>query len=90
MAAALIRANVADTRAGGEELTAESEAGFYRTHCLVLLKLEGGCAHDLSQEDTALVPGTRVSDVCPDDCSGHGKCAESAVDISFLDSTDDS
>lgn len=58
--------------------------------CLVLLQLEGGCAHDLSLEDTALQPGTRVSDLCPDACSGHGKCAVSALDVSFLGSTDDS
>jgi hypothetical protein len=62
----------------------------FQTSCLVLLELEGGCAHDLSRKDTSLSPGTRVSDVCPDDCSGHGKCAASAVDISFLGSTDDS
>eukprot|EP01046_Picozoa_sp_COSAG06_P017973 COSAG06_NODE_1237_length_10134_cov_17.263777_1_plen_1586_part_10 len=72
----------ASTRADG--------AAVFQTSCLVLLKLEGGCAHDLSVEDAALAHGTRVSDVCPDDCSGHGKCAASAVDISFMDSIDDS
>ena len=72
----------ASTRADG--------AAVFQTSCLVLLKLHGGCAHDLSLEDTALTPGTRVSDVCPADCSGHGKCAASALDISFLDSIDDS
>ena len=65
-------------------------AAVFQTSCLVFLELEGGCAHDLSRRDTALPPGTRVSDVCPGDCSGHGKCAPSAVDISFLGSTDDS
>eukprot|EP01046_Picozoa_sp_COSAG06_P046149 COSAG06_NODE_6495_length_2909_cov_3.721708_2_plen_868_part_01 len=65
-------------------------AAVFQASCLVFLKLEGGCAHDLSQEDSALEPGTRVSDVCPSDCSGHGKCAASAMDISFLGSVDDS
>ena len=72
----------ASTRADG--------AAVFQASCLVFLKLEGGCAHDLSREDSALAPGTRVSDVCPADCSGHGKCAAAAVDISFLGSSDDS
>eukprot|EP01046_Picozoa_sp_COSAG06_P028143 COSAG06_NODE_2519_length_6729_cov_5.857919_3_plen_1539_part_01 len=72
----------ASTRADG--------AAVFQASCLVFLKLEGGCAHDLSHEDSALAPGTRVSDVCPADCSGHGKCAAAAVDISFLGSSDDS
>ena len=67
----------------------ETGAGFFRTNCLVLLKLEGGCAYDLSRDDSALVYGTRVSDVCPNECSGHAGCVASAVDIAFLGATND-
>lgn len=54
------------------------------TSCAVLLELDGGCAHDLSTRDPAAAAGTRVSDLCPEQCSGHGGCAAAAVDISFL------
>ena len=54
------------------------------TSCATLIELDGGCAHDLSATDPAAAPGTRVSDVCPEDCSGHGGCAPTAADVSFL------
>ena len=63
----------------------------YAASCAVLLELEGGCAHDLSVRDPAGVPaGTRVSDICPTDCSGHNSCAPTTVDISFLGVAEDS
>ena len=67
-------------------------AGLYQVNCLILLKLEGGCAYDLSQEDRAVAPNTRVSTVCPNECSGHGQCVGegSALDVAFLGLTDDS
>ena len=72
-----------------DSCAADDADDFFRTNCLVLLKLDGGCAYDLSQEDSALPSGTRVSDVCPDACSGHGQCLPSAVDIAFLGSYED-
>eukprot|EP01051_Picozoa_sp_SAG22_P000953 SAG22_NODE_31_length_27697_cov_7.384376_24_plen_624_part_00 len=54
------------------------------TSCATLIELGGGCAHDLSVTDPAATQGTRVSDVCPEECSGHGGCAPAAVDVSFL------
>ena len=60
------------------------------TSCAVLIELDGGCAHDLSLQDPAAAPGTRVSDVCPEECSGHGGCTPTAADVSFLEVARDS
>ena len=54
------------------------------TTCAVLIELDGGCSHDLSAHDPAVVTGTRVSEMCPDECSGLGGCATTAADVSFL------
>ena len=72
--------------------TRDDGASLYQTNCIFLLKLEGGCAYDLSQEDTALAPNIRVSTVCPHECSGHGQCVAegAALDVAFLGLTDDS
>ena len=70
--------------------TGSEDGAGVQTNCLVLLMLDGGCAYDLSQKDAALASGTRVSDVCPNECSGHGQCRATALDIAFLGSTDDS
>eukprot|EP01045_Picozoa_sp_COSAG04_P028343 COSAG04_NODE_4372_length_2132_cov_3.412199_1_plen_403_part_10 len=59
-------------------------AAEYRWSCPVLLRLDAGCAHDLSRDDPSVVAGTRVSDVCPDECSGRSDCAPTALDASFL------
>ena len=59
------------------------------TSCATLIELEGGCAHDLSLHDLAVAHGTRVSEVCPAECSGHAGCSEVAVDVSFLGEADD-
>ena len=53
------------------------------TTCAVLIGL-GGCSHDLSLQDPSAAPGTRVSDVCPDECSGLGGCAATVADVGFL------
>jgi hypothetical protein len=60
------------------------------TTCATLIELEGGCAHDLSAHDPGVAPGTKVSEVCPAECSGHGGCAPMAVDVSFLGTHEDS
>ena len=60
------------------------------TSCAVLIELDGGCAHDLSLQDPAAAPGTRVSDVCPEECNGHGGCTPTAADVSFLEVARDS
>eukprot|EP01051_Picozoa_sp_SAG22_P006321 SAG22_NODE_408_length_10942_cov_6.157429_6_plen_288_part_00 len=60
------------------------------TSCATLIELDGGCAHDLSATDPAAALGTRVSDVCPGECSGHGGCAPTAADASFLGAARDS
>merc|ERR1711969_395652 len=65
------------------------EAGSFRWSCPVLLQLEGGCAHDLSQHDSLIDDGTRVSDVCPQECSGHVGCLPAEVDVSFLGTAED-
>ena len=72
--------------------TRDDGTGLFQTSCIFLLKLQGGCAYDLSQEDTALAPNTRVSTVCPNECSGHGQCVAegSALDVAFLGLTDSS
>jgi hypothetical protein len=94
LGAALRPAARADSRTGvtgtPRAFTRTDGAGVFQTNCLVLLKLKGGCAYDLSLEDTALEANTRVSDVCPNECSGHGQCVASVVDIAFLGLTDDS
>ena len=54
------------------------------TTCANLIEL-GGCSHDLSVHDSAVVPGTRVSDMCPEQCSGLGGCAPTVADVSFLE-----
>ena len=56
----------------------------YRWSCPGLLRLDAGCAHDLSRDDPAVAAGTRVSDVCPGECSGRSGCAPTALDASFL------
>eukprot|EP01051_Picozoa_sp_SAG22_P002093 SAG22_NODE_89_length_21278_cov_16.698758_12_plen_1385_part_00 len=62
----------------------------YSANCAVLLELQGGCAHDLSVHDPVVPLGTSVSDVCPDECSGHGGCEVTAADIGFLGRAEDS
>ena len=52
--------------------------------CGVLIELDGGCAHDLSLHDSETPVRTRVSDVCPNECGGHGGCAAAVVDVSFI------
>eukprot|EP01045_Picozoa_sp_COSAG04_P031299 COSAG04_NODE_5745_length_1504_cov_1.881139_1_plen_231_part_01 len=56
----------------------------YRWSCPVLLRLDAGCAHDLSLDDPSVGANTRVSDVCPTECSGRGGCASTELDASFL------
>ena len=68
----------------------QGDESFFRTNCLVLLQLDGGCAYDLSHDDIALPAHTHVSDVCPHECSGHGNCVAPTLDIAFLGTTDDS
>jgi hypothetical protein len=77
--------------AGSDNTTASSSstAGSH-WHCPVLVRLDGGCAHDLSLDDPAIDAGTRVGDVCPAECSGRGGCAAAALDVSFLGIADDS
>jgi hypothetical protein len=58
--------------------------------CSVLLALPGGCSHDLSSHDQAIAAGTRVSDLCLEECSGHAGCAPAALDVSFLNTEEDS
>jgi hypothetical protein len=62
----------------------------YVASCLVLLALPGGCSHDLSLHDSTIARGTRVSDFCSDECSGHAGCAPSDLDIGFVGDTADS
>ena len=72
-----------NTSATGPRAPVTVETGFHAS-CAVLLRLEGGCAHDLSSDDPTLAARTRVGDVCPDECSGRGRCAAAVVDVSFL------
>jgi hypothetical protein len=67
---------------------AEESPSFFTT-CATLLELDGGCSHDLSVANPHLAPGTSVSDMCPDGCSGHVGCLPTALDISFLGAVDD-
>ena len=60
-------------------------SGPIATTCAVLIELDGGCSHDLSVHDPAMLTGTRVSDMCPEQCSGLGGCAPTAADVSFLE-----
>ena len=63
----------------------------YAPSCAVLLELEGGCAHDLSISDPTGVPaGTRVGEICWEECAGHGSCAAATADFGFLDEIEDS
>eukprot|EP01045_Picozoa_sp_COSAG04_P022405 COSAG04_NODE_2527_length_3972_cov_3.396463_1_plen_1287_part_10 len=73
---------------GGGGSSTGAPAGF-RWSCPVLLRLEAGCAHDLSLDDPSIAPNTKVSDVCPTECAGRGGCAPTALDASFLGVTDD-
>eukprot|EP01045_Picozoa_sp_COSAG04_P013769 COSAG04_NODE_994_length_8876_cov_9.074763_2_plen_2355_part_01 len=59
-------------------------AAEFRWSCPVLLRLDAGCAHDLSRDDPSVAAGTRVSDVCPGECSGRSGCAPTVLDASFL------
>ena len=72
--------------AAGAALTVET--GFH-TSCSILLELPRGCAHDLSTVDPSVLANTRVSDVCPMECSGRGSCAPTAIDLSFLGTEED-
>ena len=72
----------------GEPTSATVAAGF-QTSCTTLLELTGGCAHEISAAHSGGRSGTRVSDVCPVECSGRGGCAETAVDVPFLGATQD-
>eukprot|EP01045_Picozoa_sp_COSAG04_P033060 COSAG04_NODE_6697_length_1275_cov_1.053571_1_plen_303_part_10 len=65
------------------------EAASFHWSCPVLLQLEGGCAHDLSQHDSLIDDGTRVSDVCPQECSGHVGCLPAVVDVALLGALED-
>eukprot|EP01045_Picozoa_sp_COSAG04_P008050 COSAG04_NODE_438_length_14426_cov_10.589795_1_plen_224_part_00 len=65
------------------------EAPDFRWSCPVLLRLEAGCAHDLSLDDPSIAPNTKVSGICPAECAGRGGCAPTALDASFLGVTDD-
>eukprot|EP01051_Picozoa_sp_SAG22_P001948 SAG22_NODE_82_length_21749_cov_10.719769_5_plen_604_part_00 len=76
--------------AGGGRPTLSGEGGVYAASCAVLIELDGGCAHDLSSEDPAAGDGRRVSDVCPEECSGHSGCALTAADVAFLEVARDS
>ena len=58
--------------------------------CPMLLALPDGCSHDLSAHDETVAAGTRVSDVCMGECSGHAGCAPSVLDVGFLNTLDDS
>ena len=62
----------------------------YSANCAVLLELQGGCAHDMSVHDQSVPLSTRVSDVCPTECSGHGGCEVAAADVGFLGTAEDS
>eukprot|EP01046_Picozoa_sp_COSAG06_P057474 COSAG06_NODE_11218_length_1543_cov_0.940443_2_plen_393_part_01 len=53
--------------------------------CPMLLHLEGGCSYDLHHDDPDLPVGTRVSEVCPVECSGYAACGSTALDLSFFD-----
>ena len=44
----------------------------------MLLRLDAGCAHDLSLDDPSVATGPRVRDVCPDASSGRRGCATTA------------
>ena len=72
---------------GGAASASTVSAGF-RASCATLLELDEGCAHDLSLADPGLAPQTRVSDLCPEECSGHMGCMRCALDVSFLASED--
>eukprot|EP01051_Picozoa_sp_SAG22_P004156 SAG22_NODE_215_length_14950_cov_4.960676_7_plen_1457_part_00 len=61
----------------------------YAASCAVLVLLDGGCAHDLSAQDRSVPAGTRVGDICQAECNGHGTCAATAADISFLGRAED-
>ena len=65
-------------------------AGLQSVSCPVLLALPGGCANDLSSHDQAITAGTRVSDLCQTECSGHAGCAPSALDAGLLGLAEDS
>jgi hypothetical protein len=58
--------------------------------CAVLLALPDGCFHDLSLLDPTITAGTRVADVCSQDCGGHASCAPAALDVAFLNTAEDS
>eukprot|EP01045_Picozoa_sp_COSAG04_P001346 COSAG04_NODE_44_length_31776_cov_9.320769_3_plen_991_part_00 len=73
-----------------DEVTASATvAAGFQTSCTTLLELVGGCAHEISAANSDGRLGTRVSDVCPAECSGRGGCAETAVDVPFLGATQD-
>jgi hypothetical protein len=75
--------------AGRPPPSAEPQAPSFWS-CSVLLKLDGGCAHDLSADDPSIGASTRVSDVCPVECSGHIGCVPAVLDVSFMGRADDS
>jgi hypothetical protein len=58
--------------------------------CAGLRALPGGCAHELSSHDQAIATGTRVSDLCPEECGGHARCAPAVLDVGFLNTAEDS
>jgi hypothetical protein len=84
-------ANPADPSTVQAAGSPSSGAGFQiLVSCRTLIELEGGCAHDLSVRELTYPAGTRVSDVCPTECSGHVNCAPAALDVSFLGVVEDS
>eukprot|EP00931_Biecheleriopsis_adriatica_P059847 TRINITY_DN35873_c0_g1_i3.p1 TRINITY_DN35873_c0_g1~~TRINITY_DN35873_c0_g1_i3.p1 ORF type:complete len:370 (+),score=73.83 TRINITY_DN35873_c0_g1_i3:72-1181(+) len=61
-----------DPEAGATNLSTDNSSvealASYKLACPALLKLEGGCAHDLSLEDKTLPSATLVEHACPEQC----------------------